>query len=96
MSEIRCFIRIHAGPCHCPGSYLPAFRLRTYGFNRVPVHVATWAFVVDEMVLKHVSSPPLPRVLKFYLVIIIQLVPDANSFIADAICLISALDSVVK
>jgi len=40
------------------------------------------------------SSPS--RVLKFYHVIIIQVVPDGNSFIADAICLISALDSVVK
>jgi len=30
--------------------------------------------------------PPPPRVLKLYLVIIIQLVSDANSFIADAIC----------
>jgi len=24
MSEITCFIRIHAGPCHCSGSNLPA------------------------------------------------------------------------
>jgi len=32
--------------------------LRTYRFNRVPIHVATWAFVVDKTVLKH--APPLP------------------------------------
>lgn len=68
--------------------------LRTHSFNRVPIRVATWTSVVDKTVLKRVFSPP--EYLSFCLVIIIQLVPDANSFIADAICLISALDSVVK
>jgi hypothetical protein len=27
-------------------------------FNRVPIHVASWAFVVDKTVLKHVLFPP--------------------------------------
>jgi hypothetical protein len=95
MSEITCFIRIHAGQCPLLWQLFAGLSLRKYGFNRVPIHVATWVFVVDKTVLKHVP-PPSPRVRKFYFVIIIQLVPDSNSFFADAICLISALDSVVK
>jgi hypothetical protein len=49
MSEITFLIGIHA--------YAIA-ESRRYGFNRVPIRVAIWAFVVDKMVLEQVFPPP--------------------------------------